>query len=608
MPHDNQPVHPAPERISLAKEMAGGYGEASSSGAASSSPVTVDDAPAVADWEGRVHLHFPFYQPNKTPKAADEWKLIYLDQMSGVVEILADDSARNVLTEVLSAETQTVSLDESLMKALMMAIEGFKCAVKQRYAIQLAILIHHCLPAHLKGALWDFAQKQPSCLSKAHWGLICGQPFDFVGGAQLTPIPLIHLATLFNNTSAITKLNALKADMNAVNGQGYSACSLAASYGLHNAVNQLILGGTDVNMTHKPDSEPPLFLAARGGHTKVVELLLAYGATVNQRLSRNGATSLHVAAENGHADIVRLLIAHGANVDQGLSTDGSTPLLISAQNGHADVVKILLDSTANVNYERSIDGGTPLLIAAQNGHTEVGHLLIAEGANVNYSCRASGVTSLFLAAESGHADFVELLIMSGANVDAECADGYRALYIAAQNGHKTVVELLLAHKADPDFECTNGGIPLFIAAQKGRIEIVELLIRAGADVNRSRTGDINPSPLMVASRNGHVEVVELLLQSGAYYDHSLNSTGSTAIHQATKGGHYKIVEILVAASEAGGACVSEEEGKLFRRILLERCKEAYRPRFFGFSENNQLPPVSSLSLSLEQAESQSNSM
>jgi hypothetical protein len=55
-------VHPAPGRISLAKEMAGGYGEASSSGAASCSPVTVDDVPAVVDWEGRVHLHFSFSQ------------------------------------------------------------------------------------------------------------------------------------------------------------------------------------------------------------------------------------------------------------------------------------------------------------------------------------------------------------------------------------------------------------------------------------------------------------------------------------------------------------------------------------------------------------------
>lgn len=114
MPHDIQSVHPAPERISLTKEIAGGYSEASSSGAASSSPVTVDDAPAVVDWEGRVHLHFPFYQLNKTSKSEDEWKLIYRDQMSGVVEIIADDSARNVLTGVLSAETQSVSLDDSL--------------------------------------------------------------------------------------------------------------------------------------------------------------------------------------------------------------------------------------------------------------------------------------------------------------------------------------------------------------------------------------------------------------------------------------------------------------------------------------------------------------
>ena len=95
--------------------------------------------------------------------------------------------------------------------------------------------------------------------------------------------------------------------------------------------------------------------------------------------------------------------------------------------------------------------------------------------------------------------------------------------------------------------------PLVIAAYFGLAEIIKLLIDNGADVNNE---DFNmPTPLVVAASQGHEDAVKLLLGRGAKVtakcgrknmkSYTLDSHGTTALHEAARNGQDNVIKILL---------------------------------------------------------------
>ncbi|CAM9902428.1 unnamed protein product [Laminaria digitata] len=137
------------------------------------------------------------------------------------------------------------------------------------------------------------------------------------------------------------------------------------------------------------------------------------------------------------------------------------------------------------------------------------------------------------------------------------------LHCAASQGMLSVVIPLLRAAADKRSACDLpdrfGRTPLHWAAEQGRRNVVHALLRAGACVDpRSQR---NATPIMLAASRGHVEVVRMLLRCRASeaergplnrHRHGAGHSGRTALHCAAKGGHLRVVELLLDAGFARG--------------------------------------------------------
>ena len=98
-------------------------------------------------------------------------------------------------------------------------------------------------------------------------------------------------------------------------------------------------------------------------------------------------------------------------------------------------------------------------------------------------------------------------------------------------------------------QSASGVTPLIMAAEEGYANIVELCLESGAGVDcAAADGD---TALMSASRFGNVESVAALLRASAAPDlrkhGDNNSSGSTSVHHACKGGHSQVIQLLLEA-------------------------------------------------------------
>ena len=104
----------------------------------------------------------------------------------------------------------------------------------------------------------------------------------------------------------------------------------------HKAIVELLLDHKANLQAMDANGYSPLHLAAQKGFKTVVELLIAHGAEVNAK-TRSGSTPLHEAAANGYKSVAELLLAHGANPNADASSVNSavsfTPLHIAAVSG-----------------------------------------------------------------------------------------------------------------------------------------------------------------------------------------------------------------------------------------------------------------------------------
>lgn len=127
----------------------------------------------------------------------------------------------------------------------------------------------------------------------------------------------LHCAVLNRQLAAVALLVSVGgADINAVDGQGWSS----------------------------------LFCAIYNKGQSMVALLLNCGADVNQK-TRGGWTALHRAAWTGNADLVTTLILYGAEMDMPTNSR-LTALDLATQREHKDIVFLLMRSMAQQEHAR----------------------------------------------------------------------------------------------------------------------------------------------------------------------------------------------------------------------------------------------------------------
>ncbi len=143
--------------------------------------------------------------------------------------------------------------------------------------------------------------------------------------------------------------------------------------------------------------------------------------------------------------------------------------------------------------------------------------LLGYGVNVNAHVGLAKSTALMYAAIYESTEIAELLLAAGADVDAVDRWDMTALMYAVHNLQ---------------------GLPV-----KNRVQMARILIGYGANVNafsiRRRV-----TPLIIASRKDQLWAIDLLLDFGA--DKELcSSSGATALIEAVKAGHLRIVQKLL---------------------------------------------------------------
>nr|NP_001262939.1 uncharacterized protein Dmel_CG11168, isoform D [Drosophila melanogaster]NP_651311.2 uncharacterized protein Dmel_CG11168, isoform A [Drosophila melanogaster]AAF56367.1 uncharacterized protein Dmel_CG11168, isoform A [Drosophila melanogaster]AGB96319.1 uncharacterized protein Dmel_CG11168, isoform D [Drosophila melanogaster] len=212
---------------------------------------------------------------------------------------------------------------------------------------------------------------------------------------------------------------------------------------------------------------------------------------------------------------------------------------------------------------QDMNGYTSLHHACLNGHSNIVRLLLSHNALLDVP-DIRGSTPLFLAAWAGHQDIVKMLLMhspTGANPNAQTIENETPLHSGAQHGHNAVVAILLSYGADPAIRNNSFQTALDLAAQFGRLQVVQTLLRVYPDLilPYKRLEDDNEellgcmpikhifthTCLHLASRNGHKKVVETLLAAGV--DVNILTNAGSALHEAALCGKKSVVVTLLKA-------------------------------------------------------------
>nr|XP_043871217.1 transient receptor potential cation channel subfamily A member 1b isoform X2 [Solea senegalensis] len=440
-------------------------------------------------------------------------------------------------------------------------------------------------------------------------------------------VPL-HWAVERNKTESCRALMSLGANPNILNMALMSPLHLAVNRGHNNLVELLLsYNATDSNLEGDLGNTPvmlacsvnncealkillghgarlchqnklghfPIHAAAFAGAKRAMDVILKTGEEIGHSvtahinyLDKSKSSPLHLAVRGGNIDVISLCIASGAKIDQ-QQNDRSTPLHLACTQGATEVVKVMLSSIDHVEDIINLTDGacqTPLHRATVFDHTELAEYLISLGADLN-STDCKGNTPLLLATSCGAWKTVSLLLSKGADVNVTDRGGCNFLHLAIlqPKGLKNLPEEILQHssvKALLSCEDNDGCTPLHyacrlgihdsvknmlglsgqlgltykskdkksalhFAAQYGRINTCQRILESITDSRLLNEGDERGlTPLHLASRGGHAKVVELLLRKGALFHCDYKDW--TCLHHAASEGYTQTMDIILSAN------------------------------------------------------------
>ena len=140
----------------------------------------------------------------------------------------------------------------------------------------------------------------------------------------------------------VLKLLEKGADINSLDGDGWSPLQVASYFGKIDIVRTLLKHEPKLEIDSKdPKGETALLKASAQNHKDIVDLLIYYKAKIDIPAD-TGYVALHAAAEDGYLDIVKSLLGSGASAAV-QDCDEWTPLHRACHSGQHEVVRTILN-------------------------------------------------------------------------------------------------------------------------------------------------------------------------------------------------------------------------------------------------------------------------
>uniref|UniRef100_A0A8C2L570 Transient receptor potential cation channel, subfamily A, member 1a n=1 Tax=Cyprinus carpio TaxID=7962 RepID=A0A8C2L570_CYPCA len=367
----------------------------------------------------------------------------------------------------------------------------------------------------------------------------------------------VILAASLDNHEALVILYKHGAKFCRQNKLGHFAIHAAAFAGAKKSLEVILLKGEEVGLsidTHinyvDKSCSSPLHLAVRGGNLDIIKLCIAYGAKIEQQQC-DKSTALHFACSQGAIEVVKVMLtAYHKVCDLINITDGAnqTPLHKAVIFDHFELSEYLISQGADIDFV-DCKGHSPLLLATSCGAWRTVSLLLSHGADLKKKDK-SGCNFLHLAIlqPRGLKNLpTEVLQSVRELLNDEDTEGCTPLHYACRLGIPESVKNMLGLEVSLDQKSKQKKSALHFAAEYGRINTCHRLLEMVTDTRMLNEGDEKGlTPLHLASRGGHVKVVELLLRKGALF-HS-DYRGWSCLHHAASEGYTQTMDTLLTSN------------------------------------------------------------
>jgi ankyrin repeat protein len=162
-------------------------------------------------------------------------------------------------------------------------------------------------------------------------------------------IPVLHKAIRLGSVGTIRKLVEKRANVNALDADGYSPLRLAYDHSgipeskISDIIEILLLSSATQNTISDEIKESLLYSAIRDHRPQVVRAILNTGADVLSEQRSNGLLPLHVAARDAPECVLKELLRYTQCVDIRDQATGQTPLHHAIASGNEENVRALLE-------------------------------------------------------------------------------------------------------------------------------------------------------------------------------------------------------------------------------------------------------------------------
>ena len=291
---------------------------------------------------------------------------------------------------------------------------------------------------------------------------------------------------------------------------------------------EMAAGNDDLNDDdYLGEDEPPLHAAAEDNDVSTARRLLRRQPRVDPNAFWDSETPLHICCRLGHTELAEVLIDHGANCNYITEYRHESPLYLASREGHDDLVKLLVEKGSCIEGNKDC-GLEAIYCAAVYGCVKVFRYLVQQGVPFEEYHMPHGHTPLTCACRHGRKGIVEELVSVGADVNKPMNNGHSGVFLATMFQYSNIVKLLVKAGAELDgYSIQFQACPLHIACSNDDVDTLNALLLGNCDVNVIQ--DAGQTPLYVASELGFLNIVDTLIAKGANPDIDTLDTGNTPL-------------------------------------------------------------------------------